>query len=86
MKTFVFDVVLQDAGEPTDALADGLYASGCDDGTLAARDGVTWMHFYRQAPSLEEAIRTAVAQIRATGLTVAKIELEAAAAEAAVNI
>jgi hypothetical protein len=77
MKTYEFDVLLKDVAEVTDEQADALFAAGCDDGTPACCDGVTWVHFDREADSLEDAIRSAVAQVRAAGFTVSKIELDA---------
>jgi hypothetical protein len=41
---------------------------------------MTWVHFDREADSLEEAIRSALAQVRAAGFTVSKIELDAESA------
>ena len=79
MKSYSFDVIVKDVSEPTDEHADKLFDAGCDDGTLASRDGVTWIHFDRDAPSLEDAIRSAVAQVHSTGLIVAKVELDLAA-------
>jgi hypothetical protein len=77
VKTYAFDVVLKDVSEVTDDQADVLFAAGCDDGTPATCDGVTWIHFDREAASLEEAIRSAVAQIQAAGFRVSKVELDA---------
>jgi hypothetical protein len=77
MKTYEFDVILKDVVEVTDGQADALFAAGCDDGTPASCDGTAWVHFDREAASLEEAIRSAVAQVRAAGFGVAKIELDA---------
>lgn len=80
MKTYEFDVRLKDVQEVTDDQADALFAAGCDDGTPASCNGAAWIHFDREAPSLEEAIRSAVAQVQAAGFTVSKIELDAASA------
>ena len=80
MKTYEFDVILKDMSEVTDDQADRLFAAGCDDGTPASCDDVAWIHFDREAGSLEEAIVSAVAQIKATGLQVAKVELDVDAA------
>jgi hypothetical protein len=80
MKTYEFDVVLNDVSEVTDEQADGLFAAGCDDATPAACDGVAWIHFDREAASLEEAIATAVAQVQAAGFRVSKVELDVDAA------
>jgi hypothetical protein len=80
MKTYEFDVILKDVSEATDRDADAIFEAGCDDGTLVSRDGLTWIHFDRQAPSLEDAIREAVGQVQSAGLAVAKVELDVAAA------
>jgi hypothetical protein len=80
MKIYEFDVVLKDLAEVTDDQADALFAAGCNDGTPASCDGSTWVHFDREAASLEDAIRLAVAQIRAAGFEVLKIELDAGSA------
>jgi hypothetical protein len=77
MKTYEFDVLLKDVAEVTDDQADALFEAGCDDGTPASCNGLTWIHFDREASSLEEAIRSAIAQVRAAGFTVSKIELDA---------
>jgi hypothetical protein len=77
MKTYEFDVVLKEVTELTDDQADRLFAAGCDDGTPTGCDGVAWIHFDRQAPSLEEAIATAVAQVQTAGLLESKVALDA---------
>jgi len=80
MKTYEFDVVLKGIAEVTDEHADALFDAGCDDGTLVSRDGLAWVHFDRQADSLEFAIRSAVTQVQSTGLVISKVELDVAAA------
>ena len=80
MKIYEFDVFLQGAAAIDDDQADALFAAGCDDGTPTSCDGLAWIHFDRQAASLEEAIRSAIAQVRSAGFIVAKVELDAAAA------
>ncbi len=76
MQPYEFDIHLKGLSELTDDHADALFTAGCDDGTPASCDGTAWIHFDRAAPSLEEAIRSAVAQVRAAGLQVSKIELD----------
>jgi hypothetical protein len=80
VKTYEFDVILSGVPEVSDETADVLFDAGCDDGTLVARGGLTWIHFDREATSLELAIRSAVSQVQSTGLTVSKVELDVAAA------
>jgi hypothetical protein len=80
MKAYEFDVVLKDVLEITDDQADALFAAGCDDGTPACCNGLAWVHFDREASSLEEAIRSAIAQVQAAGFKASKVELDADAA------
>lgn len=61
----------------SDKDCDALYEAGCDDGTVVTRNGVTHIAFDRQAESLEEAIRSATAQVRAAGFEVARVEMDA---------
>jgi len=77
MTMYAFDVVLKDVAEVTDEQADVLFAAGCDDGTPASCNGMAWIHFDREASSLEEAISLAVAQVQAAGFGVSKVELDA---------
>jgi len=77
MKLYEFNVVLKDVSEVTDDQADVLFSAGCDNGTPASCNGMTWIHFDREASSLEEAIRLAVAQVQAAGFGVSKVELDA---------
>lgn len=76
MKTYAFDVVLKDVFEVTDEQADSLFAAGCDDGTPSGCGGVAWVHFDREAASLEEAIVSAVAHVQAAGFTVSRVVLD----------
>jgi hypothetical protein len=71
MKTYEFDVVLKDMSEITEDLAGALFAAGCDDGTPASSNGLAWIHFDRNAVSLEAAIRSAIFQVQSARLGVA---------------
>ncbi len=79
MKTYAFDVFVKDVEEITDAQADGLFAAGCDDGTPTCCNGLAWIHFDREAATLEEAIRSAITQVQTAGFQVSKIEMDAVA-------
>jgi len=76
VKTYEFDVILQGISEFTDDQTEALFESGCDDGTPVSCNGVAWVHFDREALSLEAAIHSAILQIRAAGLAVSKVELD----------
>jgi hypothetical protein len=82
MKTYEFDLILKDVTEITDDLADALYAAGCDDGSPASSGGVAWVHFDRTAATLEDALRSALANVQAAGMVVARVEIGADAAAA----
>jgi len=75
MVTFDFKVVL-DKAKIDEAGADALYAR-CKDGTLITAAGITYMDLDRQANSLDEAVRSAIADINAAGFHVVRIEIEA---------
>jgi hypothetical protein len=72
-----FTLVLKLA-EITDDQCNRLYATGLDDGTISTSGGVSRIDVAREADSLETAIRTAIGNVNAAGLTVASVEIEAA--------
>jgi hypothetical protein len=82
MKTYEFNVVLKDVSEIMDDQADRLFGAGCDDGTPTSCNGLAWIHFDREAGSLEEAISSAVGQVQGAGFLVSKVELDVDAAVA----
>ena len=71
-----WDSVLQNVSEVKDDQADALFAAGCNDGTPVCSNDIAWIHFDREAPSLEEAIRSAVVQIQTAGFKASKVEME----------
>lgn len=74
MKTYEFTLVLSGIAAVTEEAANALYEAGCDDGTFCARNGLAYVHFDREAASLGEALQSAVANVRAAGFNVARIE------------
>lgn len=73
MREHDFTLILTD--DPDEDAADRLYAA-FDDGTLATISGVPQVSFHRDAPSLEAAIRSAIANIKSAGFEVARVEIE----------
>ena len=73
MKEHDFTLVL--TADPTEAEADKLYGT-FDDGTISTIAGVPQIHFHREAGSLEEAIRSAIGDVRSSGFDVARVEME----------
>jgi hypothetical protein len=72
----VYSVVLTARGLSVEE-CDALYEAGCDDGTIVSRNDVTFIAFDRKAASLEQAIRSATADVRAAGLEVKRVEMPA---------
>ena len=72
MKTHEFTLVLTES--PTEANAEKLYGI-CQDGTLAARGCAGHIHFHRTAKSLEAALSSALADVRAAGMAVTRVEM-----------
>lgn len=75
-KTYGFSIVLT-VSTLSDAECEALYDAGCDDGTIVSRKGVTFIAFDRKAESLEQAIRSATADVRAAGFEIRRIEMPA---------
>lgn len=73
MKQHEFTLVL--TADPDDKQADRMYGT-FDDGTIATVAGVPQVHFHRDAESLEEAIRSAIGDVRSAGFDVARVEME----------
>lgn len=73
MKTHEFTLIL--AGKLSEAKADRFYGL-CNDGTLAVMAGVAQVHFHRVAESLEEAVRSALVDVRAAKLKAQRVEME----------
>lgn len=70
-----FSLIIQ-AEDFTDADADRLYEAGCNDASILTRNGVTAIQFDRVADTLEEAIRSAVANVESAGFGITKVEIE----------
>lgn len=77
MTKYEFTLVLKGPLELTEDIADELFEAGCDDGTAGTCEGVFSIDFHREADSLEEAIRSAIANVKAAGHEVERVEIEA---------
>ena len=73
MKVHEFTLIL--TADPNEEESDRLY-SIFDDGTLVTIAGVPQVHFHREAPSLEDAIGSALAQVRKAGFDALRVEIE----------
>lgn len=79
MAKYQFTLILKGSPELTEEFADRLFAAGCDDGTPGTSDGVFSIDFHRTARTLEEAINSAIANVKSTGHEVERVEIEAEA-------
>jgi hypothetical protein len=67
--TWAFTLILDGVPELTDDMTDALYEAGCDDALVGSRDGVIFLDFTRQAVSLQEAVRSAISDVQAAGVS-----------------
>ena len=72
MKLHEFTVIL--TSDPNEEQAEQLYGI-FNDGTVSTIAGVPQIHFHRAAVSLEKAIRSAISDVRSSGLDVERIEI-----------
>jgi len=72
-KEHEFTLVL--TADPNEEEAEKIYGI-IDDGTISTLAGVPQIHFHRQAPWLEEAIRSAIADVRSAGFDVERVEIQ----------
>jgi hypothetical protein len=79
MAKYEFTLILKGSPELTDEIADRLFESGCDDGSPGTCDGVFSIDFHRTASTLEEAINSAITNVKSAGHEVERVEIEAGA-------
>lgn len=71
MATHVFTLVLD--RRPTDEELDALHVAGCDDAIFGQEGGLSIAEFDREAPTLADAIATAVVHIEKVGLAAVRV-------------
>ncbi len=59
-----FALILRGVAELTSAIEDTLFIAGCDDATLSMQYGLLYLEFSRSANSLEDAIISAINDVR----------------------
>ena len=72
-KTFSFDVILANHDRITEEMVETIFAAGCDDSTPASSEGVVRIGFDREADTREEAVSSAVEQLKALGFEIAGV-------------
>jgi len=75
MVPYDFTLVLSKPTELTDQLVEHLYDVGCDDGSPSSRAGVVMVTLHREAESLEQAIRSGIADVQKAGCQVGRVEI-----------
>jgi hypothetical protein len=63
-----FTLVLTGIADLTPEVENALLGSGCDDGTIAMRLGRPYITFSRRAPSMKDAILSAIENVRGAGI------------------
>lgn len=67
-REYDFALILTGVPELTTDVEDGLFQSGCDDATLSMQYGSLYLEFSRTAPSLKDAILSAIRDVRKAGV------------------
>jgi hypothetical protein len=67
-REYDFALIVSGVPELSDAVQDALYESGCDDATLSIQYGLLYAEFSRSAPSIKDAIVSAILDVRRSGL------------------
>ena len=79
MAKYRFSLILKGSHDLTEQIADQLFEAGCNDGTPGTCDGEFSIDFHRTASTLEDAINSAIANVKAAGYEVERVEIEAGA-------
>lgn len=67
-REYDFALILTGVPELTTDVEDGLFNAGCDDATLSMQYGCLYLEFSRAAPSLKDAILSAIRDVRKAGV------------------
>lgn len=67
-KTYQFTLVLKNIDETTSNIEDSLYETGCDDALINFRNGTVYLEFDRESSSLEEAVISAIKEVRSASI------------------
>jgi hypothetical protein len=74
MKTFEFAIIATGLDRTAEDFESRFYDAGCDDATISFQKGVIIADFARDAASIDEAIASAVRDVRKTGAAIERIE------------
>lgn len=76
MREYEFAVILAGVTEFTEDMGNALFEAGCDDCSPGSCNGIIRINFDREGESLEQAIRTAIADVQTAGYTVDHVEID----------
>jgi hypothetical protein len=68
METYSFSLVITSPAVGEEAAAEMLYSGACDDALFSVSSGVYEVEFDREAPSLREAVLTAISNVDKAGI------------------
>lgn len=74
METYEFTIIATGLDPHAEDFEGRFFDAGCDDATVAFQKGHILVDFAREATSLEEAISSAVENVKAAGATVERVE------------
>jgi predicted DNA-binding transcriptional regulator AlpA len=74
MKTFEFSIIASGIDPDADDFGDRFVEAGCDDALVAYQKGHIIIDFAREAQSIDEAVASAIDNVRAAGAVVDRIE------------
>jgi predicted DNA-binding transcriptional regulator AlpA len=74
MSLFEFSIIASGLDPAADDFESRFYDNGCDDATVSFQKGHIIIDFAREAISIEDAIASAVENVRAAGATVDRVE------------
>ena len=85
MNNHHFTLILSGVAEITPELADALFAATGGDIELNMRDDVAYVELDRAAPTLHDAVSSAISQVEGVGVRVVRVESDAANTIAKIN-
>jgi biotin operon repressor len=74
MKTFEFSIIASGLDPGSEDFESLFYAAGCDDATISFQRGHIIVDFAREAGTFEDAIATAIENVRSAGASVDRVE------------
>lgn len=74
MDRFSFALHVTGPDLSNDRYEDPFYEAGCDDALIVVSDGALHLDFDREAPSYDEAVQSAIADVQKAGGRVRRVE------------